>query len=322
MIYTIFNESFTDCLYSLIPDKKKLVDFISQTLHLDKRAVSRRLQGDYQFRINEVLELCSLLNISLDEIILKKKAAYQPSSFIYYPFENLTRGKYESMYSWLEKYKVASKEKGSYVLLSCNILPEIFCFQYENLIRLQKLKWGYYMDDLSNKDYMDDERVLEPEHHRVIQEFIKTIFEFEKLLIIWDYNIIPSIIKDIEYFTNTGYLTQTHRKRLKEELLLVIDQLNVLCKDYIPLESTHSFTFAISSTLLKKTHSVFKGQNFKICVDSAFYTTYLYVSDSRIVETVEHIIQATLKSSVVISQSNERERLKFIGEQMELVERI
>ncbi|MCD8165356.1 MAG: hypothetical protein LUE93_04050, partial [Bacteroides sp.] len=157
MLYEAFYETFSQSLHSLIPDNKELIDFISRVLHIDKRAASRRLQDDYQFRINEVLKLCSLLDISLDTMIPKKELSYQPSSLVYYPFDHLTEKEFGSIYSWLDKYKATSNKKGSYVLISSNILPEIFCFQYEYLIRLYKVKWAYYMEDLSAKNYMDNE---------------------------------------------------------------------------------------------------------------------------------------------------------------------
>ncbi|GEM_PF-2844128 len=319
MNYQTFYESFNKILDSLFPNRTELVGFVSDVLHLDRRAVSRRLNGDYQFRMNEVLELCSLLDISLDRLVLQMKSDYYPPSFSYYPLRQLSEKVYSTLYRWIERYRVAAEEKGSYVLIACNILPDIFCFQYEYLLRLAKLKGDYYMNDVSVNPMNSDE-VLEEARWKTMREYISAIFAFEKLLIIWDYNIIPSLIYDIEYFAQIGYVNAEHKKRLKEELLLLIDKIDSMCKDQQIFAHESSFTFAVSSVNLQKSHFVIKGKDLKVAVDSAFYTTYLYVSDPQIVTSVEHIIWSILKSSVIISQSNERERTKFIKEQRTLVE--
>lgn len=322
MIYDAFHKAFCDLLSDKIPNRKELVAYISRELHLDKRAVYRRLEGEHQFRINEVLQLCPLLDISLDKIALKKESDYQPPRILYFPFGKMTKKEYATINYWLDRYKSAVNETESYIMLSCNILPDIFCFQHDYLARFYRLKWAYYMGDPSDRYRMDDEPAMHPAHLSVIKDYIQTVFRFPKLIIIWDYNIIPSIIEDIEYFTQIGYLTLEHRARLREELLLIINQIDDLCKELTTPEDAGNFTFAVSSTYLPKNHTVFKGADFKVSIDSAFYTTFLYVSDSRIVDSVEHIILTTLKSSVIISQSNENERLHFVASQKALIDKI
>ncbi|MDR0427945.1 MAG: hypothetical protein LBH12_05010, partial [Dysgonamonadaceae bacterium] len=147
-------DMFIDTLSQKIDKKSDLVNFIVDSLNIEKESVYRRLNKKVSFSISEMGILASKLGISIDGMLKYQKKYTSPRAYTLSLPKSIHS--IDTLINWIEDdVKILhdiSKEPVEFET-TFHDLPLEFVIPYNNLLKFSYFKWAYYY--LKSNDYRD-----------------------------------------------------------------------------------------------------------------------------------------------------------------------
>ncbi|MCD8166452.1 MAG: hypothetical protein LUE93_10235 [Bacteroides sp.] len=138
---------------------------------------------------------------------------------------------------------------------------------------------------------------------------------------IWDKLTFYHLVKDITYFANVHLIAPEEVEMLKEELLVFLDDLEKLAisGEFIKGKKVYMYVSNINfeTSYVYINSSMHKSSRFK-----AFTITDISSSDEETVQRMRMWMQSMKRTSTMISESGEMQRVRFFNLQWEYVNRL
>lgn len=316
------NEKFIEALESRIPKKTELANFVAEKLFIEKETAYRRLRGEVQFSLREAVLMAGLLNISIEEIMIKENLKDTGRNCMQLPINEITP-ELDNLYitstiNFLKK--ITGEPYSEYGLALTHITFSLF-YQYSALTRFQLLKNAYYTDNPNKrrtfKCIHETEKLIENKKElSMLYRKIKHTYH------VWDPKIIPALVNDILYFKNIRLISKDDVKRLKEELHHFLINLEELTTDGVYKDTGNNFELYISELTVDHTYAYLYSDNHWISMSTAFINYEIISHDETTFQNVNSWIKSLLSSSTLISGSAEKEKVKFFTQQYESIKRL
>ncbi|MCD8262526.1 MAG: hypothetical protein LUD15_14470, partial [Bacteroides sp.] len=303
-----------------IPERGKRTARLMEILCLEKEAIYRRIRKDVSFSFAEMAEIARELNISLDNIKGSKPLKSRPYQMNMYEFFNLSEKDYETLEETIRKLKELSEDPTSEVGGTFSALPLTLICNYEKISRFFCFKWMY---QYANSDLLKNYReVIIPE--RFIEVIQRLSYYYRSAYVtyyIWDKLTFYHIVKDITYFANVQLITPGEVKMLKKELLVFLDDLEKLAisGEFVKGKKVYMYVSSINfeTSYIYMNSSSHKSSRFK-----AFTVTDISSSDEETAQRMRMWMQSMKRTSTMISESGEMQRVRFFNLQREYVNRL
>lgn len=316
------NEKFIEALESRIPKKTELANFVAEKLFIEKETAYRRLRGEVQFSLREAVLMAGMLNISIEEIMIKENLKDTGRNCMQLPINQITP-ELDHLYitstiNFLKK--ITGEPYSEYGLALTHITFSLF-YQYSALTRFHMLKNAYYTDKPNNrrtfKCIHETEKLIENKKE------LSTLYrKIKHTYHVWDPKIIPALVNDILYFKNIRLITKEDVKRLKEELHHFLINLEELTTDGVYKDTGNNFELYISELTIDHTYAYLFSENHWISMSTAFINYEIISHDETTFQNVNSWIKSLLSSSTLISGSAEKEKVKFFTQQYESIKRL
>ena len=313
-----FYDNFLNALEERFPRKSDLVNALAELLPLEKESLYRRLRKEVYFSAEETMLVAQAWNISLDNILRIHQNKTRPfySNMIEYVQPQ------EVDYHILERYNrdlrlFVQDPKGKRVEV-ITALPRSLYSRSEPLTRLFTMKWLFKYG--SAHDIMNFGNIQIPDRMRQLDlEYVRLMHEIPEIHSIHDSHIIERLIDDILYFRSIGLITEEEVILLRDELLQLIDFMERVTASGSFPGVRNKFFFYLSHTWLDTEYLLFESELQRWSFVRILERNSIASTDKKVFDKFMNVVQATKRSSVLMSGSNALQQVEFFSRQRSLV---
>jgi len=300
------------------PKKAQLTKALMELLSIEREAVYRRLRNEVSFTAHEIITLSTAWNISLDEImrINVGKISFQMRKINYI---DPTEGEVNFLRFVIQSINFLKHFPNTEFMDVCNKLPRQLIAGYEYLNRFYLLKWSYqYCHTQEHVPF--SEIVISEEKKKITQEYYQAIKQVPNNNFIFDFNIFRYLLNDIKYFCSIYLITEKEKEFIKEDLRNLLDYLQeVAKKGYYP-ETQNKVNLYISQLKVPTGYSYTFTPEVNICYIHVFEKFEIFSFHSEMVSNFISWMQQKKRTSIQISEVDEKSRIDFFTTQRQLVE--
>ena len=312
-----YQKIFITIISTYLPKDIKLVDFISDIIHIGKEASYRRIRGEVEFSLTEVITIAKKLNINLNSLIISEGGLRTVFNFRVLSdgidFEHRYIRRKKSDLYLLEGFCTGNCK----MVKTKKTIPEEFTYDLPFITKLNILKLQFTYN--SDKVHLLQDICI-PKNIDLMQieylERLKTI----NLSYLFDPNLFLSIVTDILFFKKTGLISNNDIGYLKDELYQVLALVHKMTetgvyKD-IPISIYISHrSIDISSTFIKDDNQV-------ASVIELNHNNSLLSFDSGVCQEQEDNLNLMKKYTSLITLAGEIDKIQFFNQQKQLIERL
>ena len=310
-------------LLNAIKDKvlpgTNVANLLTDILFIGKEAAYRRLRGEVPFTLEDVAIISKAIGISIDSVIGQNDAAQMPFQLILVKHVNPSLVDYTHMdqaVKMLHNSRNQSRELG----LSANMLPQHLFLKHHHLTKFFLLRCLYQWEGLDNVESLKDITITQRQadiYQRYREEFSYISYSYY----IWDHFIFLYLVNDIKCFSRINFISQEDVAALKEELLILVDEMELLASKSIN-ESGSKTEFYLSAVNFENTYAYLQLENSKFSFIKAFTLNSTVSQDKDVCDRLKKWIESLKRLSTLISESGEIQRVQFFKEQRELINTI
>ncbi|MDR2971697.1 MAG: hypothetical protein LBU83_07210 [Bacteroidales bacterium] len=318
------NELWYDCfiqaLYEKYPRRSHLILALKDLLFIEREAVYRRLRKDVLFSINEIVKIASEWHISLDKITSVNSGKIP---FLMQPMNYIDPSKEELKFlrqiiDALHYFKDFSETEFMDI---CNKLPRQLHAGYKYLNLFYLFKWNYQYGDkkktvpFSQTTISEEKTLLDASYYQAIKQVPNSNF-------IWDRMIFDYLVSDILYFQSIQVITDEDKKLIKNDLYALLDYIQEVADKGCYPETQNKVNLYISQLSIDANYSYTFTPEVNICFVHAFEKFEIYTFEKEMVENFRNWMQLKKRTSVQISEVDERSRIEFFSKQRQLVDQL
>ncbi|MCD8044994.1 MAG: hypothetical protein LUH10_18340 [Tannerellaceae bacterium] len=313
-------EVFLETLQKRFPDKKTLALRLVDILHIEKEAVYRRLRGTVPFSFTDIAAIALHFDISLDDILIQGADTIKtrPLRLMAINYCEPTEEDYLMLEGFAQDLKSLSFHPESEFITITNTIPQIFYIRYEHIYRFYLFKWHY--EEGSNYTKIPFCEIHPSERLKNInKEYLKHCVQANETIIIWDKYTLQMLEEDIRYFYDIRLITKEEVELIRLDLLKFIDELEKITING-KFENGNKVQLYVSHISIKGSYNCLSfNRNYKLSMIKWFTINDTVATDSYTYQMMKNRMSSLQRSSTLISESGEIQRIKFLDEQRKIV---
>lgn len=150
------------------------------------------------------------------------------------------------------------------------------------------------------------------------REFVSLTQYIHSTDYIWDNMIFHHLVNDIKYFSDIHLISCGDIQRIKEELLVLVDELEELAMRG-KTEAGNSVRIYVSHINFEATYSYLETSSLQLSMIRVYSINSITTQDSEMFNSLKDWIQSLKKFSTMISESGEMQRIQFFNRQREII---
>ena len=311
------NESLIQTMRNCLPEGINLANILMETLNLGKEATYRRLRGEVPFTLAEAALITQKMRLSLDKLVGAQahKNALINLNMVEYEFPADTH--YNLVSSYIKVFASVTEDPTAELCTSSNILPQTLYLKYDALARFRMFKWMYQHEKTHFSKRFED-LVLPEKLLDKLKEFVAYAQLFHHTSHVWDREMIPHLVNDINYFASLNLISEETVRLLKEEVLYLLDDLEHIAAQGA-YKNGNEVLIYLSNINFEATYSYVETSSFHLSMIRVFAINSLTSDDDNLFVRLKAWIQSLKKFSTLISRSGDIERVQFFSKQREIV---
>jgi hypothetical protein len=316
MITNELNTGLVNAVKEKLPSKDNLANALMDILYIGKEAIYRRLRGEVPFTLTEAAVISRKLGISLDKMIgvsFRDNAVFDMNIVS-------SEKPFEAYYTILEKqvdlFRSVKEDETSEIGTSSNIIPQTLSLKYNMLSKFRLFKWMYQNENIKCKHFEEMEipqKMVEKQ-----KEYSDLVSHIHSVDYIWDNMIFSHLVNDIQYFCSIHLITDEDKDMLKEELFLLIDEMEELSARG-KSKAGNDVKIYISNINFEATYSYLDTSSTQLSLIRIYSINSITTQDQEMFRGLKEWIQSLKKFSTLISESGEMQRIQFFKQQREIV---
>lgn len=307
---TTYQKNFISIITNRLPEGEKLVDFISRLIHVGREASYRRIRCEVEFTLSEVVTIAKTLNINLTSLIIREggdKVTCNLRLIEDTSIYSVYNKKIEADLNVLEGFEKRSNLTLSFISAA---IPDVFYFDFPYLTKLRLLKIQFNNAVLHPMALAQME--LPKETATIQARYMKELQLFDLVFILGP-DMLTSIVNDIQYFYRFNLITEVEKIALQTELTALLQLIHDIASSGMYLDNKVSMY--VSHLSIDISHAVITSRDLEASsIDLQFPNTILSF-DQSFTEAQTKNLHIIKKSSSLISQASELEKMNFLNKQ-------
>ena len=313
-----FYDNFLKALEERYPRKSDLANALVDLLNLEKESIYRRLRKDVYFTVQETMRIAGAWGISLDNIVSINPDKTRPFYFNMIEYVGSREADYRILEDYNRELELIGRDPDGKMVEVLNTLPRSLYCRSEHLTRFFTMKWLY---KYGIPEYITPFGEIHiPERMRALDmEYVKRVHDISEIHSIHDSYFIEHLVHDIRYFRSIGMVTEDEVVLLRDELLILVDYIeNVTVKGYFPNTKNKLF-FYLSHTWLSNEYILLESKYSIRSFVRILERNTIASSDKEVFDRFMNMVQATKRSSVLMSGSNTLQQVEFFTTQRDII---
>ena len=298
-----------------ISDRQRLADVIEELLGVSSDSAYRRIRGETELTISELIKICDKFNLSMDEILNYK--SNQGALFRYDPINLMDADVYinraKRMVDMLNNVKSASNKE---IIYTARNIPLYHLVLYPELAYLNLYSWNNIFQENAQKSISYDDFCSNLDKEKIISMYQQIHHAHTSIPTkeIWTVQTVSVTLKLLEYF----YTTKSFGK--KNTVLNLLDQLALL------MDTVHQYAndghkgdeqktpFSMYNCSVDMCHNcmlVMKGNQLSMTL--RLHTVNFIETDNEVLcnATLKWQRGLITKSTLISGESSEMQRFRF-----------
>lgn len=317
MITETINNALIDALREKLPAGANLAGILMDTLYIGKEAVYRRLRGEVPFTLAEAAMVSRKMGVSLDKLLgnaFHGNALFDLNLVHHHkPIETY----YSVVNHYVEMFRGIKDAAASEMGTSSNIIPQTFYLKYDALAKFRFFKWMYQHGNIDFTQCFE-EMELPAELLERQKEFVDGSQHIKTTCHIWDKMLFRHLVNDIKYFWGIHLISDENVQRLKGEILLLLDELEGIATKG-RFATGNEVQIYISNINFEATYSYLESGSLQVALIRVYSINSITSQDPEVFGSLKDWVQSLKKSSTLISESGEMQRIQFFKHQREIV---
>ncbi|MCC8154817.1 MAG: hypothetical protein LIP01_11830 [Tannerellaceae bacterium] len=186
-------------LQQRLPAGESHARLLSKILDIQPHSVYRKLNGDIQFSVDDLMKISGALAVPLGSLMDDYACVYShPMELIL--IENMTN---EQGYKFATEtahdiFEQAGKAVNSKFTAVCKNLPVISYYYYDWLMKFAHLKWLFFNNGFADVAPLSELNYLD-EYKQVKDIYLESFNSIRRLIFIIDGNIVRNFIQDLVF---------------------------------------------------------------------------------------------------------------------------
>jgi len=313
-------DCFLESLSARYSQKAQLAQALMDLLHLERGAVYRRLRKDVMFCAHEIAKIASEWNTSLDEMV-----GINPGkiSFQMQLLDHLDPSDQEEQFlrAIIKSLLRTQDFPGMEYMEVCNRLPRPLLAGYNYLHQSYLFRWTYQYGNKENTVPFSQVVISEKECQQTI-EYYKAIKQVPNTNFIFDCKLFDNLVRDIQYFHSIRLVTDEEKELIRRDLYALLDYLSEIASKGCYPETKNKVNLYISQLSIDTNYSYFHTNETNICFVQAFDKYGIYTFNPEMVNNFIVWMKLKKRTSVQISEVDEKSRIDFFERQRKIVENL
>ncbi len=301
-----------------IPDHKSMVDEIAEILDISNDSAYRRIRGDKQIDFGEISKLAKHFQISIDQIVNSSN-----NSFLFYgqvfvsdefQFENY-------LTDMMNHVKYISSIPDHHFYFDAKDIPPFQYYLYPNLAAFKLYFWMKNVIVDSRFDKLNFQRTELIENLISTGNQIAHAYKSINSTEIWVKETINSTTRQIEYCYDSGFFdNKGDCVKIYEELLELLEHIEIQAQygekvlPGISPTGRKNFKLYVNDILLGHNTALVVSQGKKSAFVNYSNVNFMHTYNEDFCNYIESTLETVISKSNIISEVNERERIKFFKE--------
>lgn len=311
-------DTFIEMLNKRYPKKTQLIHFLMDLLELEREAVYRRLRKDVMFSIHEIVTIATAWSISLDEIteINSGNISFQMKMMNYL---DPSKEEVNFLRNVIQSIEYLKNFPETEFMDICNKLPRKLFAGFEHLNHFYMFKWLYQYGSENEAQPMS-KIVISKERKKVTKDYYNAIKLVPQSNLIFDCSLFEYLVQDIQYFHSIYMITNEEKELIKKDLLALLAYLlEVANKGYYP-ETRNKVSLYISQLKIDTSYSYTYTPEVNVCYVHVFEKFEIHSYNTEMVSNFMSWMQLKKRTSIQISEVDEKYRIEYFTKQRQLVE--
>lgn len=310
-----YQKKFIEIISRYVPEDEKLVDFISKLINLGKEASYRRIRGEVEFTLSEVVTISKKLNINLTSLIIREGGEKVTFNLRLPDNVNPANSHIKKIEADLNVLEGINKKAESTLFSVCRSIPNIFYLDHPYLTKLKLLQTQFNTgimqpSPLSHIDIPNKLLKIQEEYWEELKSF--------NLIYILAPNLLTSITSDILFFHKLNLISDQEKQHLKKELLSILNVIDEAARS--GLFRRKEISMYVSHVILDLSHSLIISKALEASVIDLHFPNSLLSFDKEMCQAHMKRIQIIKKCSSLITQSGELTKISFLTNQKEIID--
>jgi len=309
---------FIELLHEKYPKNSQLTYKLMDLLCLEREATYRRLKRDVPFTANEIAKIATAWSISVDNIVGVNSGKVL---FQMFPFNYLNPSPKEFAI-WQKRIRAIGDlhtAPDSEYMEVCNRFPRPLHIGFPALYHFLIFYWAYQYNTVEplrsfSQMIIPDNIKAEFEHYKQLSLQVKnTNFILSEM-------VFDAYVESIKYFHSILVITDNELKLFKKELYELLDYLEEIATTGCYPETNNKVNIYISQITIDADYAYLYTEKQKTCSINAFGKFDITSFDSVMVENFRNWMNLKKRTSIQISEVNEKKRIEFFSQQRMIID--
>ncbi|MDR2085564.1 MAG: hypothetical protein LBP72_00110 [Dysgonamonadaceae bacterium] len=309
-------DAFIGELRKKIPKNPVLVNMLTTILCLEKEAIYRRLRQDVPFSFYEIVIISKKFGISLDNIVGIATESSIPLQLRTPDFINPQEVDYSLLNAYTNFLKTLRGCKTTEAAMITNTIPYELFSAYPYLVQYNIFDWQAHCCKEHPKPFHElsfpDRIVNEFQRLSAETKYIPACFVFDKY-------IFRRLVNTIHYFSSIRLIEKASILKIKNDLLQMIDYIEDMAVNGVFRETACRVNLYISDMDITTNYAYIVADNYKLSFFRAFLLTSATSVDEHFFEKVKNRVQSFIRTSTLITITNEKQRILYFEKQRKIV---
>jgi len=318
MANDVWYDYFLKNLLARYPKKGQLAEELMNLLCLEREAVYRRLRKEVIFHAYEMAKIASEWNISLDEImgIDSGKITFQMQVVDY--LDPPEQEEFLIQMAIEEILRTKDFPDTEYMKVF-NRLPRPLLAGYSYLNQYYLFRWIYLYGNKENTVPFS-QIIVSEKMKQLTRDYYQAIKQIPTTNFVFDYMLFENLVRDIRYFDCIRLITDEEKELIKNDLYALLDYASEVANKGCYPETKNKVNLYISQLSIDTNYSYYYGNERTVCCIHTFDKYEIYMHNSGMVDNFLAWMKLKKRTSILISEVDERSRIEFFEKQRQVVE--
>lgn len=296
------------------------VEMLIRIIPMSKEAAYRRLRGETDFSLEDVLRIVRYFDVSLDRMIASTPGRENYDvKMISVPDGSSAMERYSySVKELIRLFKMLKEQQNPVIYAMTDILIPVFpIYQSDILSRFFLYKFLYRWGNGINPVRMSD-FVVPGEITRLHRSYLNEM-QYFSIHYICPPEFILSHVREVRFFHKMNLLTYEEVQLIKEDTNSLLDDMG---RNMTKGKTSNGLPFSVflCHTGFDSTHVFYKSDDYEIVSSHMFGDGFYYFRDPRIIDKMKRALDLQVKNSTLITVSGEKQRLEFLQNQRDMLD--
>ena len=314
----VWYDYFIEILHKRYPKKSHLIEALMELLSIEREAVYRRLRRYVLFSANEIGIIAAAWNISLDELvgIHSGQVSFQMRQLNYI---NPSKDEISFLRYVVQSIKRLQNSPDAEFMNICNTLPRQILAGYKCLNQFYLFKWIYQYGN-TDGTIPYSQAAISRAKSQLTTEYYQAIKQVPNSSFIFDRHVFDYLINDIQYFHSIYLITDEEKEDIKEELHNLLDYMQEVANNGCYPETQNKVHLYISQLHVGTNYSYTFTPEANVCYIHVFEKYEIYTFNEEMVSNFKTWVQMKKRTSIQISEADEKRKIEFFTKQRKLVD--